>query len=416
MRKLKQKYVNNAGFALVGVLLVIVLVAGIGMTLIPLASNSMKMSSIDQQEKSAFYIAEAGMTVKMAEIKEQIADVYEETTDERAFYQQLVVKINEMDLLYDEFEPVKGEQPTAELSLEWLEEEKGTYKITSTGKIGNQKRTVEQNFKVEWLSKPGEPFDLPNLAIFTEGDIIINNNNNKSDGKKVEGSIGSKGYLDIDSDYVNGTIHENVKDNFPDYYELPPIPTNYYKLVEGKLKKTTENTNYPNLEEKHKNIYIETDGKNIIMVVNNLSLHHANLIITGKGKLTLYVVGDFSVQHSEINKNEVPLDLYVYQDNIDLKNETVFNGNLLTDANEITMNPAKQNHNSLIFAPNAHFVQTGGHLHGMVVAKSLKLAGNGSISYGGPFLVESPDYGPGNSETNAGPIFIKTPVRETDNH
>lgn len=133
MRKLKQKYVNNAGFALVGVLLVIVLVAGIGMTLIPLASNSMKMSSIDQQEKSAFYIAEAGMTVKMAEIEEQINDIYENTSSEKDFYKKIANEIIISNDRYADFEKINENYPFALIDVKRILDKKMNLKLFQLG-------------------------------------------------------------------------------------------------------------------------------------------------------------------------------------------------------------------------------------------------------------------------------------------
>lgn len=402
---------HDHGFALVGVLLVIVLVTTIGLALMPLANNSLKSSQMNEEYQSTFYIAEAGMNMKIAEIEEKAREAYAKMKSKEDFYKHLSEAILGKST-YNMFELVHHGSPIAELDVTVPENQKeGLFLITSKGKIGENTRIVERMIQIDMGNVPNQGLPLPDLAIFT------NNIKKLAGGYSIEGDIGiteggSKNLKENNKQLLNiTTVNDNL---FPFNYEFPTIPTTYYMLNKNnELKKVGEGINYPKLELNDKDISINIGNTDKVMVINQLILKDAKLTISGEGKLSMFVNEKFSIHKSQINtEDKSSLDLYLYTNDIEFKNNSGFNANIFTNASHIEIEPAKQTHTGLIFAPNADFKQRGGHLHGMVVAKSVDLSGNGGITYGGPYHVKAPGNNLGDKNVNNGPTISKTALRE----
>lgn len=165
----KSLYTNSSGFTLLGTVLVMVITSIIGMTLLNVTSNSLNISSIERDSQSAFYIAEAALTVEMANVEETIYDVYSRTDNEYSFFSTLTSELTGERAPYTNFEQVFGKNPKAIINVEELNEgNPREYKITSTGII-EEERTIEQKFYVEWASKSG----IPDMALFVSNNISL---------------------------------------------------------------------------------------------------------------------------------------------------------------------------------------------------------------------------------------------------
>lgn len=183
MKKLRRNkhYLNEAGYSLVGVLLLVVLISVLGLGLLTVTTTSVKTTTSERSDQSAFYIAEAGATVKMEEIEEIVAEEaqeFEKTKDQKDendirskiyhFYDVLTDRLIESKKSTEEyglnFEETFGKPAEFDVSTNEdgdvqinSKELKGSkqFKIISTGAIGNQKRTVEQVFTVEYVPAKG---------------------------------------------------------------------------------------------------------------------------------------------------------------------------------------------------------------------------------------------------------------------
>ncbi|MFK4997575.1 pilus assembly PilX N-terminal domain-containing protein [Bacillus sp. N9] len=60
---------NETGYSLVSVLLLIVLLSVLGVGLVTMTTTSMKITAGERSDQSAYYIAEACLTVEMAEVE-----------------------------------------------------------------------------------------------------------------------------------------------------------------------------------------------------------------------------------------------------------------------------------------------------------------------------------------------------------
>ncbi|WP_144461928.1 DUF7305 domain-containing protein [Siminovitchia fortis] len=192
MKKLRRNkhYLNEAGYSLVGVLLLVVLISVLGLGLLTVTTTSVKTTTSERSDQSAFYIAEAGATVKMEEIEEIVAEEaqeFEKTKDQKDendirskiyhFYDVLTDRLIESKKSTEEyglnFEETFGKPAEFDVStnedgdVQITNDPKGSkklkgskqFKIISTGTIGNQKRTVEQVFTVEYVPAKGSSGD-----------------------------------------------------------------------------------------------------------------------------------------------------------------------------------------------------------------------------------------------------------------
>ncbi len=75
---------NELGYSMVLVIMLIFFVSIIGLSLINLNANSMKISKNEEIDQAVYYIAEAGLNVKIAKLIEMADDAYSDTEREYA--------------------------------------------------------------------------------------------------------------------------------------------------------------------------------------------------------------------------------------------------------------------------------------------------------------------------------------------
>src|SRR5690625_6313854 len=95
-----------------------------------------------------------------------------------------IEKFNDLPIEYNIIEKVNDDKPKALLDIEKIDEETGLYKMTSTGYIGDEKRSVTQEVQVEWRDKYDEVesespitpiINTPPFAVFTSGQFTMSN-------------------------------------------------------------------------------------------------------------------------------------------------------------------------------------------------------------------------------------------------
>lgn len=348
---------HEAGYMLVGVLLAITVLAIVGTSLVTLSVNSVKTSSSERDNQAVYYIAEAGLTYLESEFEKAVAEIYDsdKIKTEEDFFNQL----NKLDFVperYDTFEKVQDSQPFAELEVEKITEEKGSYKLISTGNLYGENRRVSQIIQVGWNDKYEEVeekpitsiVNTPPFAVFTRGQFTMTNGTINGDigtlndklngisfpggGPTVNGKIyvpngnekivNSVDYLDHKIEAIDTSYHMPSLPPFPDEFpESPEIPENY--TIPGDeiyTKNQYEQTYYI----KDKNLLIDNYLlKDFTLNINKNLEFNKIYVNSGNDSFTMnlgninrgIITNTVETNKNTIIKNNVKFDLYA-KDNI----------------------------------------------------------------------------------------------------
>ncbi|UJF14839.1 pilus assembly PilX N-terminal domain-containing protein [Jeotgalibaca sp. MA1X17-3] len=149
--------IDEKGSALVMTLGVLLILSILGISIGALTIGSYRLSDANRDDTSAYYIAEAGAEMAYEELSSQVWTAYnkEQITSDTFFnYVSGIVESVNNNEEYT-FNQQFGENTTAKIVVADPKEEgtAKTYKISSTGKIGNKKRVVEKEFVVNWIEK-----------------------------------------------------------------------------------------------------------------------------------------------------------------------------------------------------------------------------------------------------------------------
>lgn len=480
---------NESGYSLVGVLLLIVLISVLGLSLIALTTTSVKTTTSERSDQSAFYIAEAGATLEMAEIEKAVNDVYnaveqskkaKETEEEirNRFYSELNSKILTAGPKTSpaNFEEAFGEKPKAEIKVVGVSGAKpGTYKITSTGTIGKKKRTVEQEFSVDWQPKTGGGGGIPDIAAFVEETITMGGsatiNGDIGTLRKASGSIIANGNPSVNGDiFVPFGYEKNAisgTNNFPkptgaDLKQLPKLPTfptfpnlppakEYIIELSGGQNKTYQLDDSLKIKKisikSNLTLSINVGNTDKEIVVETLDVQSGHIKLLGSGKLTIYVTdtiimggGSTINDNGSVNRLDVFLkgsqnpnspkslilggsqkifgSLYSEDANIEFNGGGGFQGNLFTGGKSVEIGGGAATTSPLILAPNATVeLYGGGTVTGVVIAKSLLMSGGTSLNYQkmeftkGPISVEGIELD-SEQDGDSGLSVTKKPLQE----
>lgn len=91
MKKQTSFIQNEKGIALVMVLLILTVMTILGLALMGLTLNNMKMSSGERTYQSTYYIAESGITYTLDIVNDSIVNIYNGSTTKGAFLQKLII-------------------------------------------------------------------------------------------------------------------------------------------------------------------------------------------------------------------------------------------------------------------------------------------------------------------------------------
>src|SRR5690554_3820952 len=107
---------EESGFAIVGVLIIFIIITVLGLSIVTLSFASVKTSTNERDNQSAYYIAEAGLTYQIEKAKNDILVIYEDdlvqTEDE---FLNKLTEVEEDDIRYEEFDKVNNVQPFAKI-------------------------------------------------------------------------------------------------------------------------------------------------------------------------------------------------------------------------------------------------------------------------------------------------------------
>ncbi len=197
----KYMHHNENGYTLIIAILTLVVISVLGLGLMNTTATTMKQSSSERENQSAYYIAESGVTQERVEIKKLAKEAFDETKVAEAAYinalkdhqepepfdfqtefiQTAKAKINTQytNLLPNtnptaisdsdlkkmsskvKYTKQKGIEPTSTTTvkpdLQNSTSKKLIYTIQSTGKIGeNNKRTISQKIQISLDQNPGK--------------------------------------------------------------------------------------------------------------------------------------------------------------------------------------------------------------------------------------------------------------------
>lgn len=177
----KKSLAKEDGNALILVLLVILLFSSIGLSMIQSSLNSVSLSNGEIKEQSAYYIAESGITYTLEQIQQALDAVEDlnKMTDEQYYnYVNANILTGTEPRIITTFEKQKDVQPvvmvTVKLSGVSADRSIRDYLITSTGQVGERKKTLQTSYSLSLERKPGA--SLPsNLGIYAKGKVVLAN-------------------------------------------------------------------------------------------------------------------------------------------------------------------------------------------------------------------------------------------------
>ncbi|MBS4177850.1 DUF7305 domain-containing protein [Lederbergia citrea] len=440
---IRKQLANESGGSLVFVLLVLVMFTILGMSLLALGINNVKMSAGERKDQSTYYIAEAGIVQSMSDIKKGVREIKAKTENE--FY----AKADSFfaSLPPPTFEENFGSQPTADV---WVkkEAEKGAYTVKSKGKIDNKIRMLERRFKVTWSGKatenPGDGGYNPSKNLPKDLAVLMKGNINLSRGATINGKVATTLAANVNPITISGgakidggiTYGETAYSfNLPAFPKFPqyPIPANkeiknssgnsYWVINNGNLLidsyisdnyRLILNENMAFKEIKLTNNYtltIDIGNADKAIVVDELNVINGHIKIIGTGKLTIYVNGNITMgSGSTINGGQsfnklnvflkgtgdtskpksvklagdqkVYASLYAEDANIEIGRGGGFQGHIFTGGKTVKIDGGGSGNPAFIFAPNAEFtLNGGGTIKGTIIGKSMVADGGTSVSY-----------------------------------
>lgn len=430
MNKKRSEWANEEGSALVLTLMIFLVLTVLATSISFLTVGSFRLSDINRDGTSAFYIAEAGAKKAYEEASQEVMKTYESAPTSSNFYAALDALFLNKERPFS-FDKQFGDDAKANVTFTGSSSNPGKYTLTSTGSVGGKTRTVQKQFDVSWVDKGGSG-GLPALpsektVLMTQGKTTI------TAGAKLEGDIHTSSKKPGSIIFSGGATFENTtlfypntanKDNlfvyennitgpkveptantinFDGYKKLIDdfdIPTgitttlpketiiknqyethnvvdengnlqiNNYLVSEYQLK-LTKDVKIPTINiTSGKKLTINTNGENRVILIDTLSSNGGKIEILGEGRVTLVITNTI-----QFNENSYIND----QTNSDNNQLTIiytgstpkFSGLIRIKANIIV-----KNKNSIIELGNSN-------INGIFLTDSEKVIFNGS-HYGPP--------------------------------
>ncbi|OCA87682.1 hypothetical protein A8F94_07450 [Bacillus sp. FJAT-27225] len=444
MKQLTRLLKNENGMALGIVLMIFVVVSILGLSMLGMAANNMKMGTGERDKQSAYYIAEAGITAKMAEIDSVIKRVYGRTTTLESFFTEIDTALNtnqapfiSTESIYKDFELSFGSQPEARVTIEKLKPDtiisySNEYRITSVGTIGNRSRKVSKVIHVTW--KPRKSFvNIPaNTVLYGKEKVEIKN-------VPITGTIASFGTVTFNGSAVPPPIRRNVDLDI----RLPDFPKFSIPASAGNFTGTSLSMNrdmaITNLTVgSSATLTINVGDYNRNLVVDKLTLEaYGKIKIVGKGKLSIFAKQVIVNTGSIINVDREMEKLYIFLEGgrintlegliygsmyyykapltLELNAAKGVQGHFITDCKTLTLKGSAMVFPRMIYAPEAS-VTINASFSGSIIAKSI--ISNGADDQGtfqfvqinyenSPLFIDD-----GSGKTAVQDVIVSEPVRE----
>lgn len=397
--KLKNYSQKDDGSGLIMALMTLMVFSILAASIGAITIGAYRLSSVNRDTTSAYYIAEAGVNQAYEEMKGIVLSAHEDSsiTSKNDFINKIdsyitsegeyFTTINSHQKESDNsngFSTQFGEFTEAKVQLiEGIEEGNSkTYTLKSEGAVDNKKRVVEKEFDVTWVDRT-ESNQLPvipaNTSIITKnqidflggtifGDIFLDS------GKKGGFELGQWGSINSNNIYYDPLINVSelytapswrINNPDPDYTKIlektrpinQPIPWNSYKellniitvpdyseyrtLRNSRQELIDTNAYIPTMKLVGGNrTSINTNNTEINLVVNNLNVDQGFIDLKGSGTVNIFVLENFtiggdSIINTDANSDQLNL-FYMGDSSISLDGAQKLNGNLLIKKADVT--------------------------------------------------------------------------------
>ena len=267
------KYIRQEnGYSLILVVLLVALISILGISLLTLTSNSLKISTNERDDQSVFYIAEGGLNSTKNDFEQLVLTTYNET---RLLFNNLPIAertpekfkahfVNALDNSLHTipssvaFEEQFKRNPVAEITIEQVNTEPLEYKINSTGILGTKERIVAQTITIELGEGTSTGSTYTNTSAIHaihnielaggtfNGDVATDSGKISitNGGTTIKGKIGTTvenfskpNWMNISNEFVGPvTFPENILPPFPDnlFTNQPPLTESVQVTIDGK--------------------------------------------------------------------------------------------------------------------------------------------------------------------------------------
>ncbi|MCC5890394.1 MAG: pilus assembly PilX N-terminal domain-containing protein [Alkalibacterium sp.] len=428
MQNLFSKLKKEDGSGLILALMTLMVLAVLGASLGAITVGSFRLSNVNRDSTSAYYIAEAGANQAYEEIKGHVYVAHENTSSQGSFFDQ----VNELSKDYADglsiagFSEQFGDSPESFVTLDKVETNERTvsYKLTSKGTVDGKERLVEKMFHVTYV--PDSVVEIvpeapENVAIISNGSVDLHG------GGAVKGEVWVP---DESTEISNSHKIDNIKypiENWDQYVKLLDMS----RIFSEEFKPLTQNKITTNkgdelfYETKTLNAgELEIEGDGIVHILVTEMIDFSNKDKFGNENkpenVRLYYTGneDFRVRNSII----LNAAIFVESARVSLDNHVIFNGVFLYGGNKAISISNHNNITAYMIAPNAA-VEINNHVNfnGSIVAGSISNVGNTSKvtykevgSYPFSFKGTAPDEGTdSDSESDSNGIISPEPIIET---
>jgi len=329
MQKLKKKCFNEDGFTFPLVFLAIILVTVLGLGLLVVSTNTLKISKHEREDQSIFYIAEAGINYEKAILKEKANEAYQLAKEEynrlpnkhktyekfKELYEENILALMDQLLkpnptIFNNFEMQLGKTPIAEVTLQKDPNKYLRYSISSIGFFDESpsqnrelKQTIDFILDIEKTTNNNGDDNIntftPEFAVQTKGDITLTgsatiNGNAATDigiisldgGSSITGTVGApSGNFQYPSWMGNLSVKHTNSITYPGTTILPPFP-------EEKMQQLSQLSTPPN-EEISKN-------QNKTLIINNGNFLADNWMTDN---YTLHLTEDTRFKQFKVDQN-----------------------------------------------------------------------------------------------------------------
>ncbi|AZP03677.1 PilX N-terminal domain-containing pilus assembly protein [Jeotgalibaca ciconiae] len=416
---------GEEGSGLVLTLMVLLVLSVLGASIGVLTLGSFRLSDINRDDTSAYYIAEAGAKRAYEDVYVQVLAEYHNAQTENSFYNNVNSVISSIDgEVYQDFETQFGDSPEVAIEIK-AGANPQEYIIQSTGIINRKKRVVEKKMTVKWFDKDsgGSLPELPkNASLLADKKInllngtLIGNAYISSKDKNSVKLAGGQGGNQATIFYPKGVSYEDMLDASEIYAPTQAftqmdvtIPWTDYRsilaatveakipIIEEKLDdevRSIDDWNSYNIVkdgsiylnsyiadeynlvlrsdiyvpkidiDSGKTLKINPNGGNYIILVDDLSVLSGNLDIVGEGSVMIIVTNSIQFNQASFINQSGRIDQLLLKytgDSPNFSDITSIRGNIVSVNNNANITITNSSINGVFLTDNPTVSYTGGN-------------------------------------------------------
>lgn len=377
---------KDEGSGLILALMTLMVLSVLGASLGAVTIGGFRLSSVNRDTTSAYYIAEAGVNQAYEEMKTIVLGAYDDSSNQSSFFQKIDAASSSMNgRTIDGFSNQFGDTPKAIVQVERKNGDSDntkTYTLTSEGTVDNKSRVVEKKIEVRWVEKEAN-VQLPvlpmNASVIAKNQIdflggSINGDIYLDSGIKSSFNLGEWGTINSQNIYYDPLINVSELFTAPNWRINNPDPS-YVKILEKtkpinqsiqwdsfkELINLIQVPDYSGYEILSKTSYVQIDNDSYIssfnltggnrtvintentvtnLVINNFNIEQGFIDLKGTGTVNIFVLNKFNIGGDSIintNARSEQLNLYYMGDSsISLGGAQLLNGNLFVKSASVT--------------------------------------------------------------------------------